>query len=137
MKNQKNETPANYLQPIRQFLTRTVVGDDEDVDFVFGDVLHNDDVRQVAAETVVMTLRQIVFRYDLRRGTTEKDGVAVFVHPTRPADFVQLLLQIRFVLHHSVRLLCPFVVPDGLDEPPELKRLYGVTRTVDHLHVAV
>ncbi len=34
MKTQKNETPANYMQPIRQFLTRTVIGNDEDVDFV-------------------------------------------------------------------------------------------------------
>ena len=34
MKEKKNETPANYLQPIRQFLTRTVIGNNEDVDFV-------------------------------------------------------------------------------------------------------
>lgn len=34
MKFTDSETPANYLQPIRQFLTRTVHGNDEDVDFV-------------------------------------------------------------------------------------------------------
>ena len=110
---------------------------DEAVDFVFGNVLHDDDVCQLSAEFLIISLREVVFRANLRRWTFEEDGIAVLVLPAGPADFLQFVLEVCCAIEHVCRLLCPFVVTDGLDEPPELERLDGIAGAVNHLHILV
>ena len=99
---------------------------DELVYLFFCDMLHNHDVGEFPAETVVIALGKRVFPDNLRQRAPEEHRVAVLVHPARPVDGIQLLLEIGGTLPHLPSLLCPAVVSNRLNEPPEFQRLQSV-----------
>lgn len=94
---------------------------DEHIDFLLRYMLHHYHVRQLPSKQFVIALRQGVFADYLGRGTAEEDGIAVLVDPRRPADSVQLLLEIIALGEDVFRLCAPALESDGLDEPPELR----------------
>ena len=110
---------------------------DEEVDLLFGDVLHDNNMCEFTTEMFVVTECEVVFPDNLGGRTTEEDGIAIGVDPCGIMDGIELLLEIGGTFEQESRLLCPSVVSNILDEPPELKGLDGISGAIDHPHIAV
>ena len=87
---------------------------DKLINGILRDLLHDDDVREVSAEALVITAGEKVLIDDFRRRTLEKHGIAALIDPVRPADLCELLIQIDCFFHHALRLLTPLIVADLL-----------------------
>lgn len=78
---------------------------DKPVHHAAGQVLHDNDVRQVAAQAGVIIRGQAVFLHDALAGPEEIDGVGIVVLPGRITDFIQLFLKVLRRVKNPARLI--------------------------------
>lgn len=100
-------------------------------------MLHHHNVRQFAAQPVILIRRQIILIHDCGRRTLEVHRIGHGLQPGLPPHLIQLALQPGRALQHPRRLLRKAFLPGMLQNPPKLQRRKGGTGTVNHRYAAV